>query len=213
MKTLTLILCGAVAALAAAAGIVHAANDALDRTTTEARTVTEPVREIVLAAGAGDVELVRGGARVEIRQTRHHVTRRPRLHRTVEDGVLTLSSTCPGRFAFDCETDFRIAVPAGIGVRVSTGTGDIAAVGLDARRVHVQADVGDVKLDLAGRLERVDARTDVGDLDIAVPRGTYAVDTHTEVGDADVRGLVQDARAPRSIRVRSDVGDLLVHAR
>jgi hypothetical protein len=207
------IICCAALGLAAVGGVVHAANGTLDRTSTATGTVTEPVRDIVLFAGTGDVQLVRGGERVEIHETRHYVTRRPTLTRTVENGVLTLRSTCPGRFVFACETDFRVAVPAGVGVRVNTGTGDIAAVDLDSRRVHVSTDVGDVNLDLAGRLDRVDARTDVGDLDIAVPRGTYAVEMQTDVGDRDVRGLVQDERARQSIHVRSDVGDLLVRAR
>jgi hypothetical protein len=33
------------------------------------------------------------------------------------------------------------------------------------------------------------------------------------VGDREVRGLVQDESAPHAIDVRSDVGDVLVHAR
>jgi hypothetical protein len=213
MKKLLLILCCTVAAVAVAGGVVYAADQTLDKTSTDTRTVAAPVREIVLFAGTGDVQLVRGSDRVEIRQTRHYVVREPKLTRTVENGVLTLRSTCPGRFVFECETDFRIAVPAGVAVRVSTGTGDIAAVDLDSRRVHARTDVGDVSLDLAGRLDRVDARTDIGDLDIAVPRGTYAVKTQTDVGDREVRGLVQDESAPHAIDVRSDVGDVLVHAR
>lgn len=213
MKRILVILGAALLACAALGGILYGANEAFGKTKTDSRAIAQPVDEIVVDGDVGDVQLVAGDDRVQVRETRHYVVRRPKVTQTVERGVLTLKSECPNGFFLDCETDFRIEVPAGVAVRVKTDVGTVRAEALESADVRVQTDVGDIELDLAGQPERVEARTDVGDVDIALPRASYAVDTDTDVGDNDVEGLVQDDRSPRSISVRTDVGDVLLHAR
>jgi len=211
MKKVFLILGAALLGLAALGGLAYGANKAFDTTKTHARTIAEPVKAVVIDVDAGDVELVRGAERVEVRETSTYLLRKPEVSQSVENGVLTLRSGCGGFFLLDCSTDFRVAVPADVAVRVESDTGDVTGTALVASDVRVSTDVGDVELELESAPDRLDVSTDVGDIDVAVPaHGVYAVDTDTDVGDADVHGVVQDDRSPRSISVKSDVGDLKV---
>jgi hypothetical protein len=213
MKKTFLILGAVVLGLAALAGIAYGANEAFSQTKTDTRTISQPVRAIVLDVDAADVELVRGADRVQVRETSHYVTSKPGVHRSVENGVLTIKSSCDGPWLLDCSTDFRVHVPADVAVRVESHTGDVTGNALESSDVRVQSDVGDVRLDLARGPDRLEASTDVGEIEIAVPEGVYAVDTATHVGESDVHGLVQDDRAPRTINVQTDVGDVEVRGR
>lgn len=175
---------------------------ALDRETVKTHSISDQVREIVVKSDNGDVDLVRAGTTVLVRETRHYVVNEPALERELSAGVLTLEADCGG-FFFDCSTDLRVTVPAGAKVTVEVDSGDVDADAIDVRDVHAQSDAGDVDLELTGSQALVWAHTDSGDVDVQTP-GARAVDAQTDSGDVNV-----DARgAARRVIARTDSGDV-----
>lgn len=203
MKNLAWVL---VLLLLIVAGIWALGNFALAQSKVHTDTVFGTIREIVVDADRGDVDLVPSSKLVVIRETRHWVVSQPELEQTRKNGVLTLESSCsPERVVVKCHADLRIAVPAGVRVTVDAGSGDVDLRGTDVRSVHVESGSGDIELDLDGRQTLVFASSDSGDVDL-VARSVRAVDAQTDSGDvsADVGGL------PRRVVARSNTGDVAV---
>lgn len=211
---------------------LFAVNTLLDSEKTEKFAVTEPVQRLVVAAGAGDVNVVATDAdRVTVRRTTHWVTREPMPTRTVSGGVLRLAGDCAGWTMFRCETSYRIEVPRGLAVDVkvgsgdvdvrgatgavdlSTGSGDVSGHGVAGARVRATSDSGDVRLELVSSPSSVAALSDSGDVDVELPRGEYALDAHTDSGDTSVHGIVRYDRATHVVRAHSDSGDVTIGAR
>ncbi len=167
-------------------------------------TVAGQVREIVVRSDSGDVDLIPASGRVEVRETRHYVFEQPTLEQDLTNGVLTLEPHCGGWY-FNCSTDLRVTVPAGIEVTVDADSGDVHADGIDVRDIHARSDSGDVHFALAGRQELAWAHTDSGDVHVET-EGARAVDAQTDSGDVNV-----EARgAPRRVVARTDSGDVNV---
>jgi hypothetical protein len=188
------------------AGAWALANFAFAQTTVHTDTVFGTVREIVVEADRGDVDVVPATKSVQIRETRHWVVSQPELEQTRKNGVLTLKSTCsPERIVVKCHSDLRLAVPRGVRVTVDAGSGDVDLRGVEVRSVHAESGSGDIELDLAGRQTLVFASSDSGDIDL-IARSVRAVDAQTDSGDvtADVGGL------PRRVVARSNAGDVAV---
>ena len=188
------------------AGAWALANFAFTRTKVQTGTVFGTVREVVVKADRGDVDIVAAAKVIEVRETRHWVVSQPELEQTRKDGVLTLQSTCgPERVAVTCYSDLRIAVPPGVRITVAAGSGDVDLRNAAARSVHVETDSGDIEMDLRGRQTLVFASSDSGDIDL-IARSVRAVDAQTASGDvtADVGGL------PRRVVARSNAGDVTV---
>jgi hypothetical protein len=185
MRLALIIVGSTIALMASLAGAVYAASQLFDSTKTEEHSFSERVRHVVVEIDAGDLDIVQGDRRVEVRETRHYVLDSPDTSRSVEDGVLTLRAECDGVLFAACETDYRVEVPRGVTVDVRTHVGDIDAKGIDARRIEARSNVGDVTIE-AKRRAQIDARTNVGDVAVKAPRGTRDVDAHTDVGDTDV---------------------------
>ena len=97
MKKAFLILGAVVLAFTALVGIAFGANQALEKTTTTTHAVSQPVRAIEVDIDVGDVELIRGNATVEVRESLEYALNKPTVDQTIEDGVLTLKSDCSGR--------------------------------------------------------------------------------------------------------------------
>ncbi len=170
--------------------------------------IAAPVHSVVVMNDSGDIDLVAGGKRVTVRETRHYDVREPRLRRDVRDGVLTLSSDCD-----DCAFDVRVAVPDGTSVTVQTGSGNVEAHEIDVTSAELESRSGDVSARLLGHQRVVSAHTYSGNVTVSVPKGVYAVDAETMSGDVSVDGLVADARAARSIAASTMSGDVHVRAR
>lgn len=166
--------------------------------------ISAPVRSIVVNAGDGDVHLVPGGARVDVRETRHYVTEKPALDRDVSDGVLTLASHCANAL-LRCSADLRVTVPAGTEVVVQTDSGDVHADGIDVRGAQLRADSGDVRANLSGHPRLVWAHADSGDVRIAA-RDARAIDAQADSGDVEV----DVAGRLRRVVAHADSGDVRV---
>jgi Putative adhesin len=213
MKKAFLIVCATVLGLAALGGIAYGTNAALSTSKTTTTDISERVRAVVIDVDAGDVELVRGSDRVQVRETSEYLLTKPDVKRTVENGVLTLKSSCGPLFLLDCSTDLRVEVPQGVAVRASVDTGRVTGTDLASSDVRVNTDVGEVRLALSTTPDRVEAKSDVGDIELELPDAVYAVDADSDVGATDVHGIVQDDRSPRTITATSDVGDVSVTGR
>jgi len=231
MRTPTKLLLGgalAVTCLGAGLGVV---NVALDESKVNAYAMSGAIHEIVVKSDSGDIDLVPAGGPVQVRETQHFVSRQPTLRRTLKGGVLTLDSTCETR-VLRCYSDLRVTVPAGAKVTVDSDSGNIRAQRISVRKAHVRTDSGNVVLRLAGRqslvwahsdsgnveatvasARAVDAVTDSGNVDVTVPRGDYAVDADTDSGDVDVDGITRNDHSSRSIKARTDSGDVTLRAR
>jgi DUF4097 and DUF4098 domain-containing protein YvlB len=201
------VLLGMVLLAVIAGGGLAVVNLALDRTQTTTQTIGEPISEIVVKSGGGDVDLVPAGKRIEVRQIQHYVLSKPKLKLHVKNAVLTLASNCAAKIA-KCYADLRIALPVGVAVTVETDSGDIGSREINVRSVHVRSDSGNVLLVLIGRQRLVWAHADSGRVDV-IAANARAVDAQTDSGDVavDVFG-----RAPRRVRARSDSGSVQVLA-
>src|SRR3954469_9666492 len=94
-------------------GAVYAVNTVFDHEKSEQFTISEPLRKVVVASDAGDVEVVATATkRVVVRQKTHWVTSRPTPERTVSGGVLRLADGCKrGWPVFRGGTPQRLEVP------------------------------------------------------------------------------------------------------
>jgi hypothetical protein len=98
------------------------------------------VREVVIRAESGDVRLDRSLAGVRVRETRRHVIGTPQARQRLRDGVLELETICVLGALLPCATDYRVAVPAGVAVRVRKTSGEVDASGLGGGVVDLDGD-------------------------------------------------------------------------
>jgi hypothetical protein len=202
MKKLLLVV--VVLLVVVAAGLA-VANTGFDRTQVRRHAFAAgSVSEIVVTSTAGDIDLARAGARLEVRETQHYVLMKPKLEQALAGGVLTLRSDC-GAKVLTCYADLRVTVPAGVAVTAHTDSGDVGATAVQARDARLRSDSGDVRLQLAGRQQLAWAHTDSGDVGV-VTAAANAVDAQSSSGDV----TVDAGGSPRRILARSDSGDIMV---
>ncbi|MBH1933377.1 DUF4097 family beta strand repeat protein [Streptomyces sp. AV19] len=96
---------------------------------------------------------------------------------------------------------------------LTTENGDIRAVdAIDSRRVSARSDNGNVTVRPRRAPDRVDGESVNGDVTVTVPgETTYRVDAKSVNGSVKV-GVGRDDSAGRSVRARSDNGDVAVRA-
>jgi hypothetical protein len=167
-----------------AGGGYTAVNFGFDKTHVRTHTISEPVHSIVVRSGSGDVDLVRSGARIQVRETQHYVSTKPTLDQRVRNGVLTLESDC-GTHLLRCYADLRVSVPAGAKVTVEADSGNVEAHRIDVRDMHADSDSGNVRLELVGSQRRAWAHTDSGNVDV-VAADARIVDAKTDSGNVSV---------------------------
>lgn len=209
---LALIITGStIGFLIAVTGTIYAASAAFGTTKTDTYTYSQSIKHVVIKADAGDVEIVKGGRAVEVKETRDYLIDSPDMKRTVEHGVLTLEAKCDSLLFPVCGTDYRIEIPRGVTIEARTHVGDIDAKGIESRRIEARANVGDIHVESARRGD-ITARTNVGDVEVKVPGGTYDVDVDTNVGDRDIDDIDSRDRVRHAIEARTNVGDVSVAA-
>jgi hypothetical protein len=209
------IVAGGGLALVAAVGFIYSISKDVGpfgahHTRTETRVVTDSVHALVLETDAGTVEVVRG-PRLVLRETTSYrgSGEAPHADHQLDGGELKVSSP----HCHDCDTSFRVELPAGIALRASSDAGEVTAQDLDVPELRLRSDAGDVTAGLVGTPSLIDVRSDAGNVTITVPPGRYAVDTDTDAGDEDVTGIVDDPQAPNHIKAQTDAGDVKISAR
>ena len=169
MLKIVAIVAGAALALVVAAAFAYSAFDVgPGKTRTETRTFHQPVRTLTLTTDSGDIELVRG-ARLVLRETHHyHGDQKPEVNRTLAGDALTVEDHgCTGHaFLFrGCSTDFRVEVPAGVALRITSHAGDLRATEIEAPALQAETDAGDIHA-TGVAAPSIRTETDAGDVTI-----------------------------------------------
>ena len=165
---------------------------------TRTETVPQPVTSLVVDSYGGQVQVASGPvSRVQVTETimYDHQTRPPAVMQSVSDGRLALSSRACA--STECTVDFRMIVPPGVTVTVSTGGGPATVSGTAGANLDSGGGPATATL-IGGPLTVV---TDGGTLiarDIAAATATVT----TGGGDA----TVVFSAAPKSVKLSTDGG-------
>ena len=129
MNTKKLALC-ATAVLAAVALLALEISQAVGDGAVDRHVVRDRVHTVVVDAQGGDVRLAPSVRGVQVHVKRHHVINTPTTSERIEDGVLTLRTSC-ALGLLSCRSDYRLGIPPRVAVKVrkSSGTVDAARLG------------------------------------------------------------------------------------
>lgn len=134
---------------------------------------------------------------------------------------LNLHYRCDGS---DCSVDYRVEIPPGLAATLNSGSGtltlrdlsgevtavsgsgDIDASGLRARRFRAEAGSGDVEAGFKETPDHVEVETGSGEATAYLPGGKYDVTLETGSGDKTVQ-VTDDPSSPRKITLRTGSGD------
>lgn len=189
---------------------------------------------VLLDLGDADVEVVRGTSADQVavqRTERYSFDRTPTTARSVDAGVLHVTSRCPVTVLHTCSTAYRVVVPDNVPVdvrttsgavqlsdyhgsaRVATNSGDVDVRAFCGFSLQVRAETGDVGVGSSCAPERLSLRSTRGFVHATVPPGRYQVDAESASGTQQVRGITQATDAPFSIQALSTSGDVLVEGK
>ena len=183
-------------------GILSVSSWLVRKIETRDRTYQRTVSQVVVDSGSGDVRLSAGpDGQVALHERLTWSWSKPRESVTWDGDTLRLSFRCPPvSFGPGCGIDYRLRVPAGVPVRVHTGSGDVSASGLTGP-VTLDAGSGDVSVSrLAGP---VSLRTGSGDVTASAITATRAA-AATGSGDVSLTFVA----APTSVTTTTGSGDV-----
>jgi hypothetical protein len=189
---------------------------------------------VTLDLGEADVDVVNGGentiVRIE-RRDRFAFGHSARIRRSIEDGMLRLSSRCPQTVLHACTVRYRVTMPNNVPVdvrtgsgtvrlsgyqgsaRVSTNDGDIDISGFCGFSLQARTESGDVRAGTSCPPPQMSLRSTSGDVRAVVPSDRYQVDAASASGHLTVRGIQQVSDAPFAVEVLSSSGDVTVEGR
>jgi hypothetical protein len=194
---------------------------------TKAYDVAAGATALDVRSGSGEVVVV-GSTRTGIRvtETMHWKGDQPKTEHPVEGGTLRLSYTCQAD-EWNCGVDYRVEVPAGMAIKIKSGSGDIvlralggdinAATGsgeidaneLAAKQAVIETGNGDVELRFAAVPDNVQVGTGSGTGIVRVPAASYHVTVNTGSGDRKI-DVATDESSPHRIVVKTGSGDAKV---
>jgi Toastrack DUF4097 len=192
--------------------------------------VTGSLSRIEIDVHSGGVEVTdAGGSAVEVRRTDSFAFDRPPDEgRTVDEGVLRLTSRCPRQVVAGCSSDYRIAVPENVPVtirsrdgdvriaafrgsaEVTTGAGNVFVDGFCGFGLSVKTGSGDARATATCSPQTLNLRSSTGNIEATVPAGGYRVEADSNNGRTDVSGVQRNPGAPYEIQALSDDGDVTV---
>ncbi|MGZ4383160.1 MAG: DUF4097 family beta strand repeat-containing protein [Gaiellaceae bacterium] len=222
---------GVLALAAAAMGAMR-----LTMTSSSSSTVSigAELTRVELNVERGNVTVLGGGNPSPV-VLRHHdhsaFGHGPIQLRTVRDGVLSVSSSCPTVLLGSCSSDYQLIVPDNVPVTVRAGDGGIT---LDAYHGSAELETGGGPIRVVAFCGfELDAKTSAGDIDVGascspqelrllsssgditavVPPGRYQIEAASSSGVTHpLRGLTSERGAPWSIQAISNSGDVSVEA-
>jgi hypothetical protein len=145
-------------------------------------------------------------------------------------GALTLKEDCTLPIGTECDVSYEIAVPAGVGVVVHSGAGDVNASGLittaalrlssdagditaldvSAPQLQLDSGAGDVTATVTTPPKRLEASSGVGGVTLTVPNVTYDLHASSGVGAVTDSAVQNDPSSPRRIDASSGAGDVII---
>ncbi|MBV8221645.1 MAG: DUF4097 family beta strand repeat protein [Solirubrobacterales bacterium] len=210
-------------------------SDVAARHSFDVRTSYSGVQALEIDGGDGDVHLstAQAGSAVAVveRVTEGLTSPHSDAVRTA-GGVLHLSAACSFVFSNSCGAGYTISVPPGVTVdahsgggnvdadnltttgplKLSSGDGDVNALGIHAADVTLQTGNGDVTATLNEVPTGLKASSGNGDVNLTVPNVTYAVHATSGNGTVSDGSLRIDPTARRTITATSDNGDVNIKA-
>ena len=185
---------------------------------------------VELSLSAGDALIVgTQSTTLEVRRADHYsFGHAAREQRSLEGGVLRISSHCPKVVVGSCSASYELAVPETVTVDVHATRGNIRLTGFrgtalvqtGAGNVNVDAYCGfdlaaitasgDVRIAAACSPASLQVRTRSGDAVALVPPGRYRINAASGSGRPHVNGVISDPRAPFKIDMRSRSGSVTI---
>ncbi|WP_436760667.1 DUF4097 family beta strand repeat-containing protein [Streptosporangium sp. V21-05] len=186
--------------------------------------VTDKLTALDVAAGSGDLVVTESDRpAVHVTETIHWRGDRPTPSHSVDGGTLTLRDECRG----NCSVDYKVEIPRGLKTKLDTGSGtitmrgltgevnavsgsgEIEAGGLTAKRFTAETGSGDIEARFSAAPEGVEIETGSGDVVAYLPRGGYDVTAETGSGDETVE-VTKDPASSRKVTLRTGSGDAQV---
>lgn len=203
---------------------------ASDHHRTRTYSYSGPLTRVDLRLSSARVSIVGSStSTIEVRRSDDyafgHVARETR---SVDGGVLRISSSCPRVVVGSCSASYELAVPETVAVTVATTSGDIHLTGFRGdvvmRTSSGNVDVaaycgfnltsasgsGDIHVAAACAPRSLVLRTRSGDLVALVPPGRYRIGVGSGSGHERVTGVRHDAAAPFTIDAHSGSGNVSV---
>jgi Toastrack DUF4097 len=203
---------------------------ASDHHRTSTYSSSGPLRSVDLRLSSGRVVIVGSdSSTIQVRRTDDYsFGHAAQETRTVDGGVLRISSSCPRVVVGSCSASYELAVPETVAVSVATTNGDIrltgfrgnAAMRTSSGHIDVAAycgfnlaaatGSGDIHVSAACAPRSLVLRTRSGDLVALVPPGRYRIGVGSGSGHEHVTGVRHDSAAPFTIDAHSGSGNVSV---
>jgi Putative adhesin len=188
---------------------------------------------IELDVGDADVEILGGDSgAVEVQRTEETAFgREPRERRTLQAGVVRISSRCPDTVVGTCHARYRLNVRDNLQVNIRTTSGRVRVVGLNGS-TRIVTGSGAIAVDgFCGFLlsatsasgavrgaadcspDRIELRSSSGNVHAVVPNNRYRVDANSDGGSVRIRNLVTSDDASYAVQAISGSGDVIVDGR
>ncbi len=199
-----------------------------DRTSTY--SYAGPLSRVDLRLTAGRVVIVgSSSSTIEVRRSDDYAFgHAARERRSVDGGVLRISSSCPRVVVGSCSASYELTIPETVAVTIATTDGDIrltgfrgnAAMRTSSGNVDVAAycgfslaaatGSGDIHVATACAPRSLVLRTRSGNAVALVPPGRYRIGVGSGSGQEHVIGVRHDSAAPFTIDAHSGSGDVSV---
>ncbi|OAR25694.1 hypothetical protein A8W25_09060 [Streptomyces sp. ERV7] len=163
-----------------------------------------PVKAVEVEAGSAELTVAPGGeGEVRIQERFSWSLRKPRVRKEWDGDTLKLRPECDGRFAvtsLGCSVQLDLTVPAGVDLRVRSGSGTVRVSGLTGP-LDIDGGSGSVKLyGVSGPLK---ARVGSGSFSAAAI-GSAEAEVRSGAGHAEVEFL----KPPRRVTASAGSGSL-----
>jgi hypothetical protein len=159
---------------------------------------TRAVQRVEVVVPSGAVHFVASAGPVRVERRIRWMLARPVSTETLEGGVLRLETRADHRWQRGGEASYRVEVPAGLGVRASTGAGEVSAEGM---RSEVRLHTGAGRINLSNLAGSVRADTRAGAV-----RGSHLscrdLDVETNAGAVELTF----SEPPDRVEARSNAG-------
>ena len=163
---------------------------------------TRAVQRVEVVVPSGAVSFVASAGPVRVERRIRWMLARPMSTETLVSGVLRLETRADHRWQRGGEASYRVEVPAGLGVRASTGAGEVSADGMrsevrlhtGAGRVHLSNLAGSVRADTrAGTVQGsqltcrdLDVETNAGAVELTFVEPPDRVEARSNAGAVEI---------------------------